>query len=361
MTSTSTSEINDIREQQFFKGISFSKFKKSDVKKELLNSLLKSKIEPACYWSAELICAGHYSDLWEIIIHYYSKNIHIGNPKLVIFLDMRIQHFKEIIHGGYIGNELKMRNNLKIRKLFCEIICILCISKRQHSFNDIIIKAPEFDLTNITDKFKAPFSHYADDIILNNDPKELIISINELIYNLSDECKNNINACYWIEWMVQFEIICKSKKIKLKCERRNYIKVDGKYQMDIIWIIWDVLLKESDKHCKLIQKIIRSLLHLFCLKYRGSCCRKRIYILYFAVSLLTENVNLKDEIIKKSQKETITVVVDRVDNIYKQIKQNEESPGTDYLFKNVKNTNFEKTIEKLDKMNSFNEEFIPRS
>jgi hypothetical protein len=57
----------------------------------------------------------------------------------------------------------------------------------------------------------------------------------------------------------------------------------------------------------------------------------------------------------------ISLVVERVDNIYKQIKQQEESPGMDYLFKNVKNTNFEKTIEKLDKMNSFNEEFVPRS
>jgi len=362
MSFTCVSEINDIREPKMFKGISFSKFKKSDVKKELLNSLFKSKIEPACYWSAELICAGHYSDLWDIILHFYSKNIHIGNSKLAIFLDLRIQHFKEIINVGYLGgNELKLRNNLKIRKLFCEIICILCICKRQHSFNDIVIKADDFDLTNITDKFKAPSSHYADDVILKDDPKELSISTNELLYNLSSDCKNNINACYWIEWMVEFEIICKNKKMKLKCERRSYFKVDTKYQMDIIWIIWDVLLKESETHCKLTQKIVKSLLNLFCLKYSGNCCKKRKYILYFVVSLLTENVNLKDDILREEQKEMISLVVERVDNIYKQIKQQEESPGMDYLFKNVKNTNFEKTIEKLDKMNSFNEEFVPRN
>jgi len=354
------SEINDIRGVGDFKGISFSKFKKIDVKKELLNSLINSKIEPACYWSAELICAGHYGDLWETILFFYTKHIHLGNPKIAAYLELRVNHFRDIVNNGYSDNELRMRNNDKVRRLFCEIMCVLCDAKRKHSFDTVKIKKEDFDMTQMRDKFKAPSNLYAQDIFLSEDPKELFPAINEIGYNISEEGKNIMNACYWLEWIMEFETICKNKREKICCERRNFTQVDSKLQKEIIWIVWDLFLFEAKKRSKFIKKTMDALLTLFTLRYSSGCQKKRRNILYFAISLLCENLVSNEEIMRPSQQEILSNILKKIDSVYKQIKKNEESPGTEYLFKDVKSFNLEKTIEKLEKMNSFGESFVPR-
>jgi hypothetical protein len=209
----------------------------------------------------------------------------------------------------------------------------------------------------MTERFKAPNVKYAESIFLKDDPKELFIAANEFAYNLSEDGNNCVNACYWMEWIMEFENICKQKKEKFNGERRTFANVDPKCQMDIIWIVWDIFLEEALKRNTLIQRIVNSALNIFCLRYRTGCHRKRRLIMYFIIGVFTEPFSMEEEIVKDKVK--ITVITQNINKIYKQIKKNEHSPGTDYLFQNTKASNLEKTIEKLEKMNSLGEEYIP--
>jgi len=356
---TEITEINDVRTQKEFKGISFSQFKKSDVKRELLINLYKSKIEPVCYWSAELICAGHYSLLWDIIISFYTDHIYIGHPRLIVYLELRINDFKTIVRNGYVDQEIRLRNNEKLRKLFCEIMCILCESKKSHAYTNIKVKPEDFDLTYMTDRFKAPSISYAEAIYKPDDPKELFVAVNELTYNLTDEIKNSVTACYWVEWIIEFENICKKKREKCICERREFPKVESKYQMDIIWIIWDIILAKSEMKSLLIKRIIMCTLNIFCLKYITGCHKRKKGLIYFAISILTEPFIDEPDIIK--DKDKLKMIIQNVNKIYKQIKKNEQAPDTEYLFHNINSRNLEQTIKKLEHMNNLGAEYIPRT
>jgi DNA-directed RNA polymerase subunit RPC12/RpoP len=153
---------------------------------------------------------------------------------------------------------------------------------------------------------------------------------------------------------------CKNKKENIICERRNFSQVNTKFQKEIIFIIWDLFLKEANKRSKIVKKTIDALFTLFTLKYTTGCYKKRRNILYFAISLLCENITNIDEIIRPTQLEILSNILKKIDLVYKQIKKNEISPGTEYLFKDIKSSNLEKTIEKIEKMNTFGETFVPR-
>ena len=164
-------DINDVRTSPQFRGISFSKHKKSDVKTALIDNLLKGKIEPACNWSSEFICAGQFLDLWDIILTMIGKHIHLANPKLPIYIEMRYDVFKQIMSGGYVGCELTLRNNQKIRNLFAEIVCVLCLSNKKHSFQTVDIRKDEYEIATLSTKLKAPNVEYVSEIFQKDDPK----------------------------------------------------------------------------------------------------------------------------------------------------------------------------------------------
>lgn len=347
-------EINDRREPKEFAGITFSQFQKSKVKKELLQCLSQGKIEAACYWSAEYVCAGHFGDLWECIFLFMSKYIHLGNPKLPIYIAGRFESFKTILQNGYVDNELALRNNPKIRHIFTEIVSVLCISRKKHVFEPVKIdKVEGFDATQIASKLKAPRLGFAEASFRNGDPKELFIAMNEFAYHISPKSKNAVQACYWLEWLLEFESTCKRNKDVCACVRRPFVTVQEKWHTLPVWMLWDALFYETSARSNpLLTKIMEALLSTFSVRFSSGVPKRRRFVLYFAISLLCENVQYSVDIVQNEPQ--VKTVVSKMDTLYKEVKKNEVTPATDYLFYGMKEggrSNLDKTIERLEKMN----------
>ena len=349
-------KINDIRLYGDFKGTSFSGYKISDVKKQFLLNMYNGKIEPACHWCAELICAGHYMDIWEILLLYLGKHIHLGNPKLPIYVSKRFDVFKNIMVQGMYYDEIQIRNNQTIRNMFAEMVTVFCISPKKNSLEAVKInREDEFDMTQISEKLKATSDDFGTHLLRKEDPKELAICINEFAYHIhssSTHVPNMIQACYWIEWIIEFDVLCKKRKNPCKLDRRHHIPVEFKYQNDIIWIIWDAVFDCVEQRNDDLQKqIIQSILYLFSIKYTTACVKKRRHLLYFVIEMITEPYNKLIPIVTDKSKVENTML--HIDTVYKQIKKNEHSPKTDYLFTGLNNNNsYQKSLQRMELMNS---------
>lgn len=337
--------INDIRQQKDFGKITFSKYKKNAVIKELTQCILKNKLEAAYHWSAELVCAGHFIVLWDTILTLIGK--YIRNPSLPIYILLRFRQFKEILQNGYIDNELALRNNQQIRILFGEICVILCSATKNLGFEMIKIKPEEFNIPTLTHKFKAPHVRFIKEIFRENDPKEIYIPLNELAYQIKNN-KNFLESCYWIEWIIEYDNISRKKKDPLLAESRLF--APNKFQKDVVWIIWEIIMSNAKN--KLHKRCIESLIELFALKYTYATKKKRKSLLYLAIELLVDNKDTYPDIITSKVKQIIHVIPNNLDKIYKIIKTHEVAPKTDYLFHGVEQkSNQEKTAEKLAILN----------
>lgn len=312
--------INDCRDTKDFVGKTFSEFKKSLVIKELIQSILYNKIEDACYWCFELLFAGHYIDIWETIFHIMSVHIHCGNPKLPIYLSIRSSEFKRILNQYTEYAELDFRNNKNVRKIFLEIVIILCYSDKKHEITYVKLNENALNISELGRLLLASSTEYCKPIYRFNDPKEIYIPVNEFAYHISKDSSIFHKATYWIEWIFHFDTICKKNKTPIYCETRNYID-NPKLSNDITWILWDSILNESKKrNDEIIDKIIHSLLSLFCLRMSQGTKKKRKHILYFCVLILCEcrttDINITDC-------DDIDSIVKKTNHLINKIKRNE--------------------------------------
>lgn len=325
MASDVTIKIVDDREDDDFKGVTFSKYDKNKVKQELLKAIRQRQMEPALHWTAELICAGHFLDLWELILLVVGKYIHIANPKLPTYVARRFDRFRTHLRGNYVGQELDIRNDNSMRSLFTEVVGMLVLSKKKPAWESLTtIKEEEFNVASMATKLRAPNVEFASHLFKVHDPKELLVPLNELAFHVQTVNRNQEMACYWLEWLLAYDAMAKRKKEPCIIQKRNDLPVPEKCQQDMIWLVWELLLSESHKRSlAIVHTVMQALLELFALRYVPAVKQRRRHLLYFAVALLTENVSWQTDLLDTTSKDQLEFTLSKKDVVYKNIKSQE--------------------------------------
>ena len=147
-----------------------------------------------------------------------------------------------------------------------EIVCIVSESSKKKYTGLNKINNSEFNINIIKDKFISTDKFLLENIYNENDPKEIKIVLNEF-YNSISKC-NLCNSIYWISWIIEWEKLNIKKYKKYICGYRKITGVDSKYHTDIIWLIWEIILKITYiKDIDFLTKQIQSLYQLFKINY----------------------------------------------------------------------------------------------
>jgi hypothetical protein len=114
--------------------------------------------------------------------------------------------------------------------------------------------------------------------------------------------------------------------------------------------VWGAIIKQTEiKKCKITKKIIDSLLGMFTIRFTSGVRKRRRFLIYNAITLLTDTIDIRIPI--WSNKQTVASVVNKIDVIYKQIKKNEIPHDINNAMIDVKKTNLDRTIERIEMMN----------
>ena len=330
--------IHDKRPDKDFNSTTFSNFKKSDVLKTFVESMNNYDATNSLSWCVELLCSGRLKDIWDCFLLTMGKHVRSGNPKLPMYIASRFEKFKEIISIGYGEIEIETRNSQDMRNLLCEITLVLCFSPKKPSLEMLKVKkATDFALDTLGSNLKADNMEYCKKVMREEDPSEILLAVNEFAYHFQK--KNILQCCYWIDWMIDFDALCRKQKKPIVIMDRDFITTQDKFKGDPVWLFWELLLNKTGDANK--AKIVRSLLDLFCLKYNFSQKRKRRHLLYLAVELYTETVNMNQPIVHQGEK--IKTIMPQIFKFFKAIKKYEQKP--DVI--NDKQRNLMKSIDKM--------------
>ena len=284
--------IFDNRGYKEFVKVSFSKYLIVDVLKALQKSLINCKIEESINWAVELLISGHTNKFWEKVLNIGIKNININNPNFAYFIYKKYSRYLDLLKKYSL---IELRNNQSYRNMLAEICFTVCNSLKTKSLGFMKIKESDFNMLYLESKMIANNPNIISDKIKFGDPNETKIILNEFNYCLIN--KKYDMCVYWLSWIFEWEKKNTKKDKMYVCGYREIQNIDKKYYNDLIWLVWEIILKEGMKHNNdLLNDSIQSLYKLYKYDYKSSNKSKKAYIILYSIKYFTDSYHITNGI-----------------------------------------------------------------
>jgi hypothetical protein len=273
---------------------------------QLQKAIKQGDIESCCHWVAYIDIMNLQEHLWEKLILYCSKYIHIHNPKLPLLLHKKIQQFKDVEKTMNAHDEIW--KNHSIRRNWCQLMFVIVGSKK-----GIVYTLPNSNTFNVAVLDTIDLHP----IVLRkrrSDDSSFIQKMISMILTtpLFSEKLTYLHIMYKLESSSQFPYHCSS---------RPFSSVESKYHHDWIWLLWECILEKAILENVNAYEIIISLQYLFCYRYQSSKKYGRYPLVVHALLLCEDNKNVlfHQNVFSMCDQSLILKACNNIDSIYDEI------------------------------------------
>ena len=289
-------DVTDPRTVLDFQKFTFSGHLRTHVYKVLDETVKLGHADYACYWSLELLCSGIIHSMWQTLFESAAHHINRAAPNVFLYLLHNYEKFAPYEGQYSLLAMCDIRNNSDVRTLICETAASLALC-RKHKLPILPRIKPEHDFQQITlqENLKSPSASYGRHLVRPEDPVELYIPFNELVYCLKPESRDSTKAFYWVSWILAYSSQYKKQnKQLLVCAYRQNPYIDDKFGRYVVWLLWDAVLDAAKRSPQsgTLAPYIDALYKFHCLRWNSTTLKSRLCFLTTAILFICESTTL---------------------------------------------------------------------
>jgi hypothetical protein len=233
----------------------------------------------------------------------------LASPQIAPYIELRAVQFKVQLQAKADDNDDCF--DMRLRRIFSELVCVMSLAARKVPLTEITLPKNCHLIETLRDRFKAPHTGFVGDAWITEEDgsHQLFIAVNEFAFSLQEHLI--IDALFWVEWIARYPE---------NIGTRSFAPVLAKHSRDPIWLVWELILKQTTALKKsACEKIVKGFMFLYGFRYTGpTSFKRRRFLLYSACFFLTQTDNT-EPILTIEQKRAVSEMMEHIDVIYDQV------------------------------------------